>query len=402
MHIPFRQRREGRPGKFQDACHSGLRPSAQLKVNENWQPRGPVSCFSDMSTNEEGATSTGQSYNWAILSHTYERNESDATSTGGAKPRRRGREAAAGRGNNPRRNRNGREKDSNSSRGSTDDGMTSYYQEHASEFAAGNKYNQNKKRGGKQKHFSESNNKHPQNDRGKSNQGRVAAGPRRGQEQNWRGNSEVQQNQGQFVQHTLDDDVSKYMDQYYQHLRLANRGNVKGYVGEGDLHQFENERNAYYDQSRLRDTYRNGTHSRVGNSASERRPGGEIVNGRYVSSHNTSMRTNRPEHGTNFENTSRGNRGPESRRQKNRATRFKRPIDSEQARTLIEQLIEESYECMVCCEFIRSSQSTWCCQNCYHLFHLRCIKQWVDSSSSSQKGKSQGAYLWILQLWVKI
>ena len=345
--------------------------------------------------NEEGATSTGQNYNWAILSHTYERKESDANSSGGAKPRRRGRDAAVRRGNIPRRNRNGREKDDNSSRGSADDRIKSYYQEHASEFAAGN--NQSKKRGGKQKHFSESN-KHPQNDRGKSNRGRVAVGSRRGQEQNWRGNSEVQQNQGQFVQHTPDDDVSKDMYQYYQQLRLANRGNIKG-NGEGNLHLYENERNAYYDQSGQRDTYRNGTHSRIGNPASERRPGGEIVNGRYVSSHNSSMRTSRPEHGTNFESTSRGNRGQESRRQKNRANRFKRPIDSEQARTLIEQLIEESYECMVCCEFIRSSQSTWCCQNCYHLFHLRCIKQWVDSSSSAQKGKLQGGYLWILLLW---
>lgn len=338
-----------------------------------------------MSANEEGATPAGQNYNWAILSHTYERKESEDSSTGGgAKPRRRGRGAAAGRGNNPRRNRNGPEKDVSSSV-ATDDKMTSYYQEHASEFAA--ESNQGRKRGGKQKNFSETNKQVP-NGRGKSSRGRVAAGAGRGQEQSWRGKSEVQQNQEQFFQHRPDDDASRYMEQYYQQLRFADRGVVEGYV-VGNLH-------AYSDQSKHRDTYRNGAHNRNGNPASERRSGGEIVNGRYISSQNSSIRTNRQEYRTNHENTSRdfrGNRSQESRRQKNRTTRFKRAIDSEQARTLMEQLIEESYECMVCCEFIRSSQSTWCCQNCYHLFHLRCIKQWVDSSSSSQKGKLSGGYL---------
>ena len=73
---------------------------------------------------------------------------------------------------------------------------------------------------------------------------------------------------------------------------------------------------------------------------------------------------------------------------KRRIQHSRKPIDSEQARVLTEQLIEESYECMVCCEFLRSSQTIWCCQNCYHIFHLRCIKQWVKSSSASLKGKS--------------
>ncbi len=62
------------------------------------------------------------------------------------------------------------------------------------------------------------------------------------------------------------------------------------------------------------------------------------------------------------------------------------PIDSEQARMLTDQLIEESYECMVCCDRIRSSQPLWSCQNCYHLFHLKCIKQWAGSEAASVKG----------------
>ena len=76
---------------------------------------------------------------------------------------------------------------------------------------------------------------------------------------------------------------------------------------------------------------------------------------------------------------SRGN----DRYKKRTVHTVRKPIDSEQARVLTEQLIAESYECMVCCECLRSSQATWCCQNCYHLFHLRCIKMWVKSCPAS-------------------
>ena len=74
---------------------------------------------------------------------------------------------------------------------------------------------------------------------------------------------------------------------------------------------------------------------------------------------------------------------------KRRTEQSRKPIDSEQARALTEQLMEESYECMVCCEFLRSSQATWSCQNCYHIFHLRCIKQWAKSSVAALKGQSE-------------
>ncbi|MGH0136124.1 UNVERIFIED_CONTAM: hypothetical protein FKN15_066220 [Acipenser sinensis] len=54
---------------------------------------------------------------------------------------------------------------------------------------------------------------------------------------------------------------------------------------------------------------------------------------------------------------------------------------------LIEQLTEEKYECMVCCEVIRVMAPVWSCQSCYHVFHLNCIKKWARSPASQAEGK---------------
>ncbi|XP_030635856.1 transcriptional repressor NF-X1 [Chanos chanos] len=57
---------------------------------------------------------------------------------------------------------------------------------------------------------------------------------------------------------------------------------------------------------------------------------------------------------------------------------------------LIEQLTEEKYECMVCCEVIRVMAPVWSCQSCYHVFHLNCIKKWARSPASQSEDGSEG------------
>uniref|UniRef100_A0AAZ3RI10 R3H domain-containing protein n=1 Tax=Oncorhynchus tshawytscha TaxID=74940 RepID=A0AAZ3RI10_ONCTS len=54
---------------------------------------------------------------------------------------------------------------------------------------------------------------------------------------------------------------------------------------------------------------------------------------------------------------------------------------------LIEQLSEEKYECMVCCEVIRVMAPVWSCLSCFHVFHLNCIKKWARSPASQADGK---------------
>ena len=53
---------------------------------------------------------------------------------------------------------------------------------------------------------------------------------------------------------------------------------------------------------------------------------------------------------------------------------------------LIEQLSEEKYECMVCCDVIRVMAPVWSCQSCFHVFHLNCIKKWARSPASQADG----------------
>ncbi|XP_059369674.1 transcriptional repressor NF-X1-like isoform X2 [Carassius carassius] len=68
------------------------------------------------------------------------------------------------------------------------------------------------------------------------------------------------------------------------------------------------------------------------------------------------------------------------------------PPKSKETQTgcLIEQLTEEKYECMVCCEVIRLMAPVWSCQSCYHVFHLNCIKKWARSPASQADDAPEG------------
>lgn len=63
------------------------------------------------------------------------------------------------------------------------------------------------------------------------------------------------------------------------------------------------------------------------------------------------------------------------------------PIDSNQARSLIEQLIDGTYECMVCCDSVKWNNQVWSCSNCHHVFHLTCIRKWARSETAAVKGR---------------
>ncbi|XP_043921518.1 transcriptional repressor NF-X1 [Protopterus annectens] len=61
-------------------------------------------------------------------------------------------------------------------------------------------------------------------------------------------------------------------------------------------------------------------------------------------------------------------------------------------RSLIEQLTSEKYECMVCCEIVRMMAPVWSCQNCYHVFHLNCIKKWARSPASQAEAEGNDGW----------
>ena len=58
-----------------------------------------------------------------------------------------------------------------------------------------------------------------------------------------------------------------------------------------------------------------------------------------------------------------------------------------QTGSMIEQLTEGMYECTVCCETVRCDSPIWSCQECYNVFHMRCIKKWAKSPAAAAEGK---------------
>lgn len=64
------------------------------------------------------------------------------------------------------------------------------------------------------------------------------------------------------------------------------------------------------------------------------------------------------------------------------------------AADIIERLNSDSYECMICCDTIKRRVAVWSCTNCYHLFHLYCIKKWSKNSDESSTEKENKSLSW--------
>ena len=56
-----------------------------------------------------------------------------------------------------------------------------------------------------------------------------------------------------------------------------------------------------------------------------------------------------------------------------------RAMPTVQSDELAQHLTAETYECMVCCDRVKGRDQVWNCQNCFHVFHLRCIKKWATA-----------------------
>eukprot|EP00118_Oscarella_pearsei_P011219 m.73620 g.73620 ORF g.73620 m.73620 type:complete len:884 (+) comp35851_c0_seq9:69-2720(+) len=67
---------------------------------------------------------------------------------------------------------------------------------------------------------------------------------------------------------------------------------------------------------------------------------------------------------------------------------------SEVTDEIVEQLRENAYDCMVCCEAVRSDNEVWACGKCCSLFHLKCIRKWAKSPASGLDKDNQDGSGW--------
>lgn len=77
-----------------------------------------------------------------------------------------------------------------------------------------------------------------------------------------------------------------------------------------------------------------------------------------------------------------GRRDYEKRRYSKRKPAENDHSQCSQREKLVKEIENNTLECLVCCEIIRDYQATWSCPTCFHIFHLKCIKQWQSSSQS--------------------
>ena len=54
--------------------------------------------------------------------------------------------------------------------------------------------------------------------------------------------------------------------------------------------------------------------------------------------------------------------------------------------SMIDELCNNKYECMVCCDVIRRDGAVWSCSNCFHIFHFRRITKWAKTPNATAEG----------------
>ena len=69
-----------------------------------------------------------------------------------------------------------------------------------------------------------------------------------------------------------------------------------------------------------------------------------------------------------------------SKKRQNQVKKQNKVVENEtRTEILIEQITQNTYECMVCCFVIKNDTAIWTCSVCNNIFHLFCIKKWARS-----------------------
>ena len=55
-------------------------------------------------------------------------------------------------------------------------------------------------------------------------------------------------------------------------------------------------------------------------------------------------------------------------------------INADQRVVLLDKIKKNKLECAICMEKIKNHQAIWSCKNCYNILHLKCAKEWAQST----------------------
>ena len=60
-------------------------------------------------------------------------------------------------------------------------------------------------------------------------------------------------------------------------------------------------------------------------------------------------------------------------------------IIPEHTLNLIQDLIKNKLDCMICEEKIKNEDSVWSCNTCYTIYHLKCIEEWISKKNPNDQ-----------------
>lgn len=58
----------------------------------------------------------------------------------------------------------------------------------------------------------------------------------------------------------------------------------------------------------------------------------------------------------------------------------------QQTKDITKELIDQSYECIVCSEEIKFNSEIWSCKTCFTITHIKCIKDWIKKLNTNNEG----------------
>lgn len=59
----------------------------------------------------------------------------------------------------------------------------------------------------------------------------------------------------------------------------------------------------------------------------------------------------------------------------------------QQTKDITKELIEQSYECIVCSEELKFDSEIWNCKTCFTLTHIKCIQDWIKKLNTNNEGE---------------